>query len=47
MTVDSFPWGHSWGSGLGFETLRVNTEPFHAFFTALETSELKVWRTSG
>jgi pimeloyl-ACP methyl ester carboxylesterase len=26
-----FLWGHSWGSGLGFETLRVNAEPYHAF----------------
>jgi D-alanyl-D-alanine carboxypeptidase len=26
-----FLWGHSWGSGLGFETLRVNSEPYHAF----------------
>jgi pimeloyl-ACP methyl ester carboxylesterase len=29
-----FLWGHSWGSGLGFETLRVNSEPFHAFFAS-------------
>ncbi len=26
-----FLWGHSWGSGLGFETLRVNSEPYYAF----------------
>jgi D-alanyl-D-alanine carboxypeptidase len=26
--------GHSWGSGLGFETLRVNSEPYHAFIAS-------------
>jgi pimeloyl-ACP methyl ester carboxylesterase len=26
-----FLWGHSWGAGLGFETLRVNAEPYYAF----------------
>ncbi len=26
-----FLWGHSWGSGLGFEVLRVNSEPYYAF----------------
>jgi len=29
-----FLWGHSWGSGLGFETLRVNSEPYHAFIAS-------------
>jgi pimeloyl-ACP methyl ester carboxylesterase len=29
-----FLWGHSWGSGLGFETLRVNAEPFYAYFAS-------------
>jgi pimeloyl-ACP methyl ester carboxylesterase len=29
-----FLWGHSWGSGLGFETLRVNSEPFYAYFAS-------------
>ena len=29
-----FLWGHSWGSGLGFETLRVNAEPFHAYIAS-------------
>jgi pimeloyl-ACP methyl ester carboxylesterase len=27
-------WGHSWGSGLGFETLRVNTEPCYAYIAS-------------
>lgn len=25
-----FLWGHSWGSGLGFETFLVNAEAYHA-----------------
>ena len=29
-----FLWGHSWGSGVGFETLRVNAEPYHAFIAS-------------
>ena len=29
-----FLWGHSWGSGLGFETLRVNAEPYYAYFAS-------------
>jgi len=29
-----FLWGHSWGSGLGFEVLRVNSEPYHAFIAS-------------
>ena len=29
-----FLWGHSWGSGLGFETLRVNSEPYHAYIAS-------------
>ena len=29
-----FLWGHSWGSGLGFETLRVNSEPYDAFIAS-------------
>jgi len=29
-----FLWGHSWGSGLGFETLRVNAEPYYAYITS-------------
>jgi pimeloyl-ACP methyl ester carboxylesterase len=29
-----FLWGHSWGSGLGFETLRVDSEPYYAFFAS-------------
>jgi pimeloyl-ACP methyl ester carboxylesterase len=27
-----FLWGHSWGSGLGFEVLQENSEPYYAFF---------------
>ncbi|MFC2105846.1 alpha/beta fold hydrolase [Candidatus Bipolaricaulota bacterium] len=29
-----FLWGHSWGSGLGFETLRVNSEPYYAYIAS-------------
>ena len=29
-----FLFGHSWGSGLGFETLRVDSEPFYAFIAS-------------
>jgi len=29
-----FLWGHSWGSGLGFEVLRVNSEPYYAFIAS-------------
>ena len=29
-----FLWGHSWGTGLGFETLRVNSEPYYAFIAS-------------
>jgi pimeloyl-ACP methyl ester carboxylesterase len=29
-----FLWGHSWGSGLGFETLSVNAEPYHAYIAS-------------
>ena len=29
-----FLWGHSWGSGLGFETLRVNAEPYYAYLAS-------------
>jgi len=29
-----FLWGHSWGSGLGFEVLRVDSDPFYAFFAS-------------
>jgi D-alanyl-D-alanine carboxypeptidase len=29
-----FLWGHSWGSGVGFETLRVNSEPYYAFIAS-------------
>ena len=29
-----FLWGHSWGSGLGFEVLRVRTDPYYAFFAS-------------
>ena len=29
-----FLWGHSWGSGLGFEVLRVNAEPYYAFIAS-------------
>jgi len=29
-----FLWGHSWGSGLGFETLRVNAEPYYAYIAS-------------
>jgi len=29
-----FLWGHSWGSGLGFETIRVNSEPYHAYIAS-------------
>jgi pimeloyl-ACP methyl ester carboxylesterase len=29
-----FLWGHSWGSGLGFETLRVNPEPYYAYIAS-------------
>ena len=45
-----FLWGHSWGSGLGFETLRVNAEPYHAFIaSAVRPSGIqrRPWGTSG
>lgn len=29
-----FLWGHSWGSALGFETLRVNAEPYYAYIAS-------------
>ena len=29
-----FLWGHSWGSALGFETLRVSAEPYHAYIAS-------------
>jgi len=29
-----FLWGHSWGSGLGFEVLRVESDPYYAFFAS-------------
>ncbi|MEE8592852.1 MAG: alpha/beta fold hydrolase, partial [Candidatus Bipolaricaulota bacterium] len=29
-----FLWGHSWGTGLGFETLRANSEPYYAFIAS-------------
>jgi len=29
-----FLWGHSWGSGLGFETLRVTSEPYYAYIAS-------------
>jgi len=29
-----FLYGHSWGSGLGFEVLQVNPEPYYAYFTS-------------
>ncbi len=29
-----FLYGHSWGSAIGFETLRVNPEPYYAFFAS-------------
>ena len=29
-----FLWGHSWGSALGFETLRIDAEPFHAYIAS-------------
>jgi len=29
-----FLWGHSWGAGLGFETLRANSEPYYAFIAS-------------
>ena len=38
-----FLWGHSWGSGLGFETLTVNSEPYHAFFASAVRPD---WNTS-
>lgn len=38
-----FLWGHSWGSGLGFETLRVNSEPYYAFFASAVRPE---WNAS-
>jgi len=38
-----FLWGHSWGSGLGFETLRVNSKPYHAFFASAVSPE---WNAS-
>jgi pimeloyl-ACP methyl ester carboxylesterase len=38
-----FLWGHSWGSGLGFETLRLNSEPYHAFFASAVRPE---WNAS-
>jgi pimeloyl-ACP methyl ester carboxylesterase len=38
-----FLWGHSWGSGLGFETLKANSEPYHAFFASAVRPE---WNAS-
>jgi pimeloyl-ACP methyl ester carboxylesterase len=38
-----FLWGHSWGSGLGFETIRANSEPYHAFFASAVRPE---WNAS-
>lgn len=38
-----FLWGHSWGSGLGFETLKENSEPYHAFFASAVRPD---WNTS-
>lgn len=29
-----FLYGHSWGSGLGFEVLEVNPEPYYAYFAS-------------
>jgi pimeloyl-ACP methyl ester carboxylesterase len=42
-----FLWGHSWGSGLGFETLRVSTEPYHAFFASAVRPNWNVSQTLG
>jgi pimeloyl-ACP methyl ester carboxylesterase len=38
-----FLWGHSWGSSLGFETLRADSEPYYAFFASAVRPE---WETS-
>jgi pimeloyl-ACP methyl ester carboxylesterase len=38
-----FLWGHSWGSGLGFEILRVNAEPFYAY---IATGVRNDWQSS-
>lgn len=29
-----FLYGHSWGSGLGFEVIQANPEPYYAYFTS-------------
>lgn len=29
-----FLWGHSWGSGVGFEVLQMDSEPYYAFFAS-------------
>ena len=42
-----FLWGHSWGSGLGFETLRVNSEPYHAFFASAVRPDWNTTQTLG
>jgi pimeloyl-ACP methyl ester carboxylesterase len=42
-----FLWGHSWGSGLGFETLRANSEPYHAFFASAVRPEWNASQETG
>jgi pimeloyl-ACP methyl ester carboxylesterase len=37
-----FLWGHSWGSGLGFEVLQVNSEPYYTFFASVVRTD---WNT--
>lgn len=42
-----FLWGHSWGSGLGFETLKVNAEPYHAFIASAVRPDWNSTQTLG
>jgi len=42
-----FLWGHSWGSGLGFETLRVNAEPYYAFIASAVRPDWNSTQTMG
>ena len=42
-----FLWGHSWGSGLGFETLRVNAEPYYAYIASAVRPDWNSTQTMG
>ena len=42
-----FLWGHSWGSGLGFETLRVDSEPYFAYIASAVRPDWASTQTMG